>query len=105
MQYTLTVTEGDTLEFDASIQQGNTAYELQEGDKLWFLVDGGEQDDISIEQETTAFKIQKVVLSPGIYEFELGIIFSNGDRKTLCKHTESRLTVLDHAGGHLLCKS
>lgn len=82
---TICFVSGDTWEFDVSLLQDNgTPYELAEGDQVWFNVSREYQDGeclIAVKQDSTHFKVQPPLtnLAATQYQFDIGIIFSNGD--------------------------
>lgn len=98
----LTTVQGDALEFTFNIIDENEEdYELQEGEKLFFMVGPycvSGDCKIHIEQPEKYFQIPKVDLEPGTYEFDAGIIFADGRTKTLIDVEQGRLRVKRSTG-------
>ena len=91
-----------TFEFEAVIINGDgEEYELQDGDKLFFLVvnrDTGDKPLIDIRQSDKHFKIKRLSLPSEMYAFEFGIVYSNGDAYTIINKDDGLLKVLENAG-------
>lgn len=93
MSATMTICCCDVLEFDVElIDEDKNPYELDDGDKLWFVVKKT-MDDIEelihIEQSELHFvaDTSELELDAGKYKYEIGIIFANGKEKTLAQGT------------------
>lgn len=88
--------QGDTWEFDVTISDKDGIYELQDGDILWFTIKRSIEDEeyvMNINQTSTHFKITDTDIEAyEYYSFEIGIIFANGDERTLI---QGRLNVLE----------
>ncbi|HIZ16521.1 MAG TPA: hypothetical protein H9675_03000 [Firmicutes bacterium] len=93
---------GRTFEFDAVIiNSDGEEYELQDGDKLFFLVSNRDATDknlVNIRQADKHFKIKQLSLMPDAYAFEFGIVYSNGDAYTIINRDDGLLKVLENAG-------
>lgn len=96
--------EGRTFEFEVIVKdsEGND-YEMQEGDELYFLAAKRDDPDatapiIRMAQADSHFKIKKLDLEPGMYEFEFGIRFANGDEHPIVRRDEGTFTVYRNAG-------
>lgn len=98
----LIAVQGDALEFEFTItDETGEPYEMQEGDKLFFMVaESCISGDckIHIEQAESYFQISKIDLKPGNYDFDAGIIFADGRVKTLINADTGRLIVKRSAG-------
>ena len=81
--------QGDTWEFDVVFQNPDGSdYKLNERDKAWFKVKRRWNDsdcEISVIQNETHFKIppEQTNLLAGKHYCDVGIIFSNGDVRTV----------------------
>ena len=76
---------GDTLEFDIDLRnEDGTAFTLGGTDNLWFIVKSKPKDEplISETQHSTHFEIDNE-LQPGVYLYEVGILFAGGEEKTV----------------------
>lgn len=91
-----------TFEFEAVIiNSDGEEYELQDGDKLFFLVINRNVKDnplINICQADKHFKIKRLSLPPDAYDFEFGIVYSNGDAYTIINRDDGLFKVLGNAG-------
>lgn len=90
MSEIMKVVYGDRLSFDVKLILNNQRYGLEYGEKIWFDVYTKSYDPnvtpdvlIHIEQESTMIRIPEITLDPGDYNFDIGIIFSDGTTKTI----------------------
>lgn len=93
---------GRTFEFTVEITRDDgTAYELQDGDELFFLVGRRKETPIcvlSMVQSDLHFKIKTLEIPPGVYEFEFGIKFANGDEHTIITRDVGVLKIANKVG-------
>lgn len=93
---------GRTFEFEAAVLgEDGSEYELQDGDRLFFLVDRQYRNEpplLSLIQPDTHFKVKRLELPPNQYDFEFGILFANGDAYSIIARKFGKLKVYGNAG-------
>lgn len=98
----LTVVQGDALEFNLTIiDEAGSEYTIQEHEKLFFMVGPfctSGKCEIHEIQTSNYFRIEKVDLEPGTYDFDAGIIFADGTVKTLIEADVGKLKVKRRTG-------
>ena len=99
----LTVVQGDALEFTFTPYNEETRekYKLQDGEKLFFMVGPfctSGKCGIHEIQTNNYFRIDKVELEPGTYDFDAGIIFADGTILTLIDADIGKLKVKRRTG-------
>jgi len=99
----LIVVQGDVLEFTFTPFDKETGveYELQPGEKLFFMSGPfctSGKCGIHEIQASNFFRIDKVELEPGTYDFDAGIMFADGTTLTLIEADVGKLKVKRRTG-------
>lgn len=98
----LVVVQGDVLEFAFTVtDESGQEYVLQDGEKFFFMVAphcNSGNCEIHIVQTSKYFKVENVELKPNVYDFDAGIIFADGTKKTLIDGDTGKLRVKRRVG-------